>query len=211
MSEENKNIELWEKVEQTDPKYTKRVEIGTYKYTAIDAHYQILKATTEWGPLGNKWGIKDEKFTPIMTGDKSVASIIYTAVLYYPEGEFPINSDARINSKTKNGYVENKDYAKKASTDALTKGLSKLGFSADVFMGKFDGADYSGIESFVEKEMVTPEQMKILNRYIKDFEVSSPQTSDWVKKKIGQGLTKEQAEERIKDCEKAKIGLKDKK
>ena len=31
---------------------------------------------------------------------------------------------------------------KKCSTDALTKGLSALGFNADVFLGKFDDNKY---------------------------------------------------------------------
>ena len=34
------------------------------------------------------------------------------------------------------------DFAKKVATDALTKGLSKLGFNADVFMGRFDDNKY---------------------------------------------------------------------
>ena len=34
------------------------------------------------------------------------------------------------------------DCIKKVATDALTKGLSKLGFNADVFMGRFDDNKY---------------------------------------------------------------------
>jgi hypothetical protein len=34
------------------------------------------------------------------------------------------------------------DFAKKVETDALTKGLSKLGFNADVFMGLYDDHKY---------------------------------------------------------------------
>ena len=34
------------------------------------------------------------------------------------------------------------DFAKKIETDALTKALSKLGFNADVFMGRFDDTKY---------------------------------------------------------------------
>ena len=34
------------------------------------------------------------------------------------------------------------DFAKKIETDALTKALSKLGFNADVFMGRFDDHKY---------------------------------------------------------------------
>lgn len=34
------------------------------------------------------------------------------------------------------------DCIKKVQTDAITKGLSRLGFNADVFMGRFDGNKY---------------------------------------------------------------------
>lgn len=159
----SENTNIWKLVEKTDREYIKDVEYGSYKYKSIDAQYQLLKATTLWGPYGSKWGVKNEQFTPLMTGDNSVASILYTAILYYPEGEFPINSDIRLNAKTKNGYKENNDYAKKVSTDALTKGLSKLGFSADVFMGKYDGQKYETIEDF-EDSPITTDQLKHLDR-----------------------------------------------
>jgi hypothetical protein len=42
-----------------------------------------------------------------------------------------------INAKTK---VDND--AKKIETDTLTKAISKLGFNADIFMGKFDDLRY---------------------------------------------------------------------
>ncbi len=34
------------------------------------------------------------------------------------------------------------DFAKKAETNTMSKALSKLGFSADVFMGQFDDPEY---------------------------------------------------------------------
>ncbi|MEZ0371267.1 MAG: hypothetical protein ACAI44_19390, partial [Candidatus Sericytochromatia bacterium] len=43
---------------------------------------------------------------------------------------------------TKNGWKRVSDPMKKVRTDALTEGLSWLGFSADVFMGRFDDAKY---------------------------------------------------------------------
>ena len=52
--------------------------------------------------------------------------------------EFPIHSSIRY---TVNGRIDD-DFAKKVATDALTKGLSKLGFNADVFLGLFDDNKY---------------------------------------------------------------------
>jgi hypothetical protein len=34
------------------------------------------------------------------------------------------------------------DFAKKAETNTMSKALSKLGFSADIFMGEYDDPDY---------------------------------------------------------------------
>ena len=34
------------------------------------------------------------------------------------------------------------NFAKKIETDTLTKAISKLGFNADIFMGKFDDVRY---------------------------------------------------------------------
>jgi hypothetical protein len=34
------------------------------------------------------------------------------------------------------------NFAKKIETDALTKAISKLGFNADIFLGKFDDVRY---------------------------------------------------------------------
>lgn len=204
MSDENKNIELWQSVEKTDSKYMKDVNFGKFKFKSIDAQYQYLQATKLWGPYGSTWGVKDEKFTPITVDTAVRVSIIYTATLVYPEGSFPINSDIGMYTKSKETYVENSDYIKKVSTDALTKGLSKLGFSADVFMGGFDGNKYDGIESFIEQDMVTPEQMKLLNSYIKDFEIKDQSKAEWLKKQIGSGLTKHNAETVLKRIKEGK-------
>jgi len=54
------------------------------------------------------------------------------------EGEVPLHSSIKYSS---NGRIDD-DFFKKVATDALTKGLSKLGFNADVFMGMFDDNKY---------------------------------------------------------------------
>ena len=49
------NMDIWDAVEKTDPDYTKDVTFGR-KFTAIDAHYQIMMATKQFGPIGIGWG-----------------------------------------------------------------------------------------------------------------------------------------------------------
>ena len=133
------NMELWNSVEVTDPKYTKKVN-QRGGFTAIGAQYQLMRATETFGPIGYGWGVKNEKIEQW----HDVGLAVYTAILWYvrdgiaEEHEIPIHSSIKYHS---NGRVDD-DFFKKVATDALTKGLSKIGFNADVFMGKFDDNKY---------------------------------------------------------------------
>ena len=137
MSENNMN--LWNAVCVTDPTHTKKVSYGARKFTAIDAQYQIQTATEQWGSFGKEWGIESEQFEIIAISSKWL--LAYNAQFYYPGGKFPIHSSMNVISTQ--GMLDDDCY-KKIATDALTKGLSKLGFNADVFLGKFDGNKYVG-------------------------------------------------------------------
>ena len=79
-----------------------------------------------------------EKFTV----DEGTSMVLYTASLWYnfnaKTGSIPIHSSIKYGA---NGRYDD-DFSKKVATDALTKGLSKLGFNADVFMGLFDDNKY---------------------------------------------------------------------
>ena len=141
------NMKLWESVETTDPNFTKKVN-QRGGFTAISAQYQLMTATETFGPFGTGWGVKDERIEK--WEDAGLA--VYTGTLWYipaefkkvipvikeEPSEFPIHSSIKYHS---NGRVDD-DFMKKVATDALTKGLSKLGFNADVFMGKFDDNKY---------------------------------------------------------------------
>ena len=130
-------LDLWNEVAKTNPKYTKQVKFGARSFTTINAQYQLLKATEQFGAIGKGWGIKDEKFTIIVEG-----LLGYTATLWYEQGtemcEFDINSSI----STHNGSRLDDECYKKVTTDALTKGLSKLGFNADIFLGLWDDNRY---------------------------------------------------------------------
>ncbi|MCK4816896.1 hypothetical protein KA005_14090, partial [bacterium] len=137
----NDNLKLWDSVCVTDPDVTKGVNIGQYKYTGICAQSQIKVATSLWGPMGDKWGVRDEGYEYTTLGN--INFCLYTAILYFPDGEISIHSDCEIihsTGKWKGQY--NEDFSKKMATDALTKGLSKRGFNADIFEGKFDDNKY---------------------------------------------------------------------
>jgi len=139
--QENLNLFLWGQVEKTDPEFTTKVN-QRGGFTAIGAQYQIKNATELFGPFGHGFGVRDESYTPILND----TLIVYTATFYYKycdeagdvNGEFPISSSIRVMM----GNKLDDDCVKKVQTDAITKGLSRLGFNADVFMGRFDGNKY---------------------------------------------------------------------
>jgi hypothetical protein len=134
----SKNLELWSSVEETDPRFTTKVN-QRGGFTAIGAQYQFREATAKFGPFGIGWGVKDEHFTRY----EDTGLVLYQSILWYKHydntGEVPIHSSVKY--CLIGGRVDD-DFAKKVATDALTKGLSKLGFNADVFMGLFDDNKY---------------------------------------------------------------------
>ena len=131
-------LDLWELVCTTNPNNTKDASLGGRKITSVDAYSRIYRATELWGPFGNSWGVKGEEYM-ILPSDKC----LYKAILFYPEGEVPIMSDIEMifHSGKRDGKY-NDDWSKKVSTDALTKGLSKLGFNADIYLHKFEDDKY---------------------------------------------------------------------
>ena len=136
--EKYKGKTLWEEVCKTPPSQTKEVSLGGRKFNTIDAYRRIEKGTELWGPMGTDWGVKNEDYTKI-----TEKTALYTAILFYPGGELPIMSDIElVYSSGKREGKFNEDWSKKISTDALTKGLSKLGFNADIFLGKFEDNKY---------------------------------------------------------------------
>jgi hypothetical protein len=136
--EKSNKLKLWESVEKTDPKYTKKANVKGNKITSIAPQYQILNATRQFGPYGESWGFKDMKIGYEL---KELGLATFKANFYYPTGEFEIINSVSLfmdNAKTK---VDD-NFAKKLETDTLTKALSKLGFNADIFLGKFDNDRY---------------------------------------------------------------------
>lgn len=146
------NLKLWEAVEKTDAKYTKEVSLGGRKYTSVDAYYRIKQATKSFGNFGQGWWVQAEEFDY-----NSVPGLcIYTATLCYDadqkQGNIPIRAAIATHmqksvwkDRKDTGVKESipdEDFIKKVTTDALTKGLSFLGFSADVYLGKFEDAGY---------------------------------------------------------------------
>lgn len=138
----NDNLKLWQAVEKTDPKYTKAFsKAGGFSGTAINATYLLRKATEQWGPIGGTWGpiVEDEKYV-----DGAEGTIIHVLRIRFrhPGGEFHAYGQTTFVGKNKNGAFTDEEAPKKSLTDAITKSLAMLGFSADVFLGLYDDNKY---------------------------------------------------------------------
>lgn len=135
MADDANNMRIWDAVSATDPKHTKPVN-QRGGFTAIAAHSQIMAATEVFGPVGIGWGYING--APIvLDGLVSVPVTIWHGDRENTYG--PVYGGAEL--RTSNGKLDS-DCVKKAATDALTKGLSHLGFNADVFLGLFDDNKY---------------------------------------------------------------------
>lgn len=133
------SLELWNKVEKTNPKYTKKANVKGNQITSIAPQYQIKNVTEQFGIYGEKWGFKSLEFDYTLA--ESLGIVILHAVFFFPKGEFPIKNAQSLfmdNAKTK---VDD-NFAKKLETDTLTKAISKLGFNADIFLGLFEDVKY---------------------------------------------------------------------
>lgn len=134
---QKENLKLWDRVSKTDLDYTKEVTFGR-SFTSIDATYQIMNATAEFGPYGKAWGLKNMVFDYIeCTGEEKLMTL--HATFYTPGAE--VETANAINVVSAKGKAD-ADFMKKIVTNTITKELSRLGFNADVFLGKFEDAQY---------------------------------------------------------------------
>ena len=161
------NLDLWSKVETTNPKYTKPANVKGNKITSIAPQYQLLNATEQFGSYGKGWGFESIELDYSL---QSVGLVIFKGIFFYPEGKFPIINSIGIYKDNAQTKIDD-DFAKKVETDALTKALSKLGFNADIFMGKFDDCRYVAeiTASFLAAE--NPD-MILINEMISNKDVS---------------------------------------
>jgi hypothetical protein len=143
-------MDLWNKVEKTDPAHTKKAKISGMNITAIAPQYQVMKATEQFGPYAIKWGFKNIEFDYTLVPTHKL--IVFKGTFFCPDGECQIVNSAKI-FMDRNETMVDADFAKKMETDALTKVLSKMGFNADVFMGRYDDHKYV---AEMQAEFATP-------------------------------------------------------
>ena len=163
------NLELWNKVEKTNPRHTKNVKSGGRSLTAINAQQQIKNATSEFGKYGDTWGLKDIKLEYVNGLINNQMLAVAQGFFYYPNGGFDIGSSILVQSwiASKSYNKVDDDFLKKLETDMLTKSLSKLGFNADVFLGKFDDNKYVARMNAEFNAPPAPKKVKLTSTMLK--------------------------------------------
>ena len=139
------NMELWGMVAVTPSKYLADIPAGK-GLTSISATYQLRRATEIFGPYGQGWGIDDLTWEvvdglPVMRKGEVVTTktVILGGVFWYEwEGEkcqFPVIADRP--------FKPGEFVMKSLLTELQSKGLSKLGFSADVYSKSREDHDFA--------------------------------------------------------------------
>ena len=171
----DKNMEIWNKVEKTDTRYTKDAKVGGQQITSLNGTAMIMKATEIFGPagFGFGWEVLEERFDKgaemfVGEGDKRTSlgfelnhtvKILFWAILDGKRGEFTQYGCTPYLYKSKYGTTTDGEAPKKSLTDSIKKSLSMLGFSADVFLGLFDDRDY--VQALQEEQKVEQAEDKI--------------------------------------------------
>lgn len=151
----SENLNIWDAVQATDPKYTKAFNRGGgFKGTATNATYLAKKATEQFGPCGIGWGVNvvnEQLITgaPHMSEGVVIANDIihklHVKFWYVRDGmrgEIEQFGQTQMVGKNKNGFYTDEEAPKKSMTDAMSKCLSLLGFSADIHLGLYDDNKY---------------------------------------------------------------------
>lgn len=164
------NLELWKKVQKTDPDYTKAFSKGGgFKGTSINPTYNNKKATEIFGLCGIGWGVdvlKEyyQEGAPIFIDKVAICKEVIHVVdiiFWYnwngERGEVPSVGQTTFVGSNKYGCFTDEEAPKKSRTDAVTKALSMLGFSADIFLGMYDDSKYANdVKEHFKKEPDAP-------------------------------------------------------
>lgn len=148
-------LAVWAKVQETNPEETKAFSKGGFQGTAIAPMYQIKRATEIFGPYGLGWGVEliNESYVDgkpfVVDGSvigKEVIHKVYVELWYLQQGfRGSIKQFGATMFITRDAFgviTCDEDHAKKSLTDATSKCLSLLGFSADVYTGRYDDVKY---------------------------------------------------------------------
>lgn len=191
------NLGLWDKVRTPDPKHTKSFNRGGgFKGTATNTQYMIQVATEIFGENGKGWGfvIDNEDYIvghKIMRGDIELGNQVVHVIrghAWYMQDGVKYETSQQFGQTTfvgsnKNGMFTDEEAPKKSVTDMMLKCLSLLGFSADIFLGRWDDNKYVNEvkEQFKEPvKLIEGEQKSVIISLVNETETDITKFLSWL-------------------------------
>jgi hypothetical protein len=175
MSDTTQNhLSLWDSVSQTDELFTKLFTRGEFVGTSINPTYLVKRATEMFGVMGQGWGVRvlEEKYVDgapllVVDGNPTLYAKIHTlrAELWYTHGGKngsveQFGQTTFVGARNDGTFFTDEDAPKKSLTDVMTKCLSLLGFSSDIYLGTFDDK-YSTGQSHAKSKAPQSESGKL--------------------------------------------------
>lgn len=145
------NAHIWKDLFPTDPKYVKpipsRPGLPANKFSSIDPMWQFMRLTEYFGPIGQGWGIEEEKKEFIDTGDEINIYVTLKCFWINPETKskhfvFGFGGDTIQKRKTGGLQTANDEAVKRCVTDALGNAYMRLGLTADIRLNKHKDSKY---------------------------------------------------------------------
>ena len=161
MSKEN--LSLWSQVEKTPSEQTSKAKKGGFSFTSANAQYLIKRATELWGACGEGWEVHHKG--QIVEASETEKVWVEEVTIKYPgpaSGEMCSVTQYGVAkfcymTNGANGYFKvDEEAPKKAYTNGISKTLSLLGFSADLWFGLYDNPSYiQSVDRMFEKKRLS--------------------------------------------------------
>jgi len=143
---QNPNMNIWERLCETDPTRTKKITGKKYRGDSINPNYIYEKLTACFGSCGIGWGFEILK-EEWKTGNNGDIVHFIRIGFWYKSGDtisklIPASGGTTFSGEYSTGIYTDEDVVKKSTTDALTKASQLIGMSADIFGGMWDDCKY---------------------------------------------------------------------
>jgi len=140
------NLELWNRVKVTDPSAVKKITGKPYQGHSPKPYWLIQRATEEFGPCGDGWGVEVKSESFFRMTDTDVMHSCVVAVWYMKDNKRCVieqmGQTKACYAKNGGGMMLDEDAGKKSVTDGMVKCLSMIGFAGDIFSGQWDDSKY---------------------------------------------------------------------
>lgn len=212
------NMGIWSLVEKTPTTAIRAAKVDGQQLTSLHHMHTVRKATEIFGPIGIGWGyeITEERFDQgapyqdAKTGEVIAHELIHTVILtvWYSwngsTGRVSNYGHTRYVYRTRDGrFITDGEAPKKSVSDALKKCFSMLGFSADVYEGKFDDQEYTSTRNAETRIEVAEDQEAAIEEAREEYAAWIKKQCETLREKIPHrssiGLIYNKAMQRIED------------